>query len=96
MEQVSAEKAAGYMRTVELFQFVKDVIERPRKYEDTLDQSIRANVGAIVLAFTPALSEPRRQTEKLQEVGKVYTLVKSFLETVLYTLARLNQLEQHT
>ena len=83
VEQVSAEKKAGYMRTVELFQFVKDVIERPRGYEDTLDQKIRDKVGAIVLAFTPALGEPRRQTEKLHEVGKVYTLVKSFLFTVL-------------
>jgi hypothetical protein len=99
VEQVSAEKAAGYMRTVELFQFVNDVIQRPKKHTmvgNTLDQDIRDKVGAIVLAITPALGEPRRQTEKLHEVGKVYTLVKSFLETALYTLARLNQLEQHS
>ena len=99
VEQVSAEKKDGYRKMVELFQFVKDVIERPTVHTmegNTLDQDIRDKVGAIVLAFTPALGEPRRQTEKLHEVGKVYTLVKSFLTTALYTLARLNQLEQRS
>ncbi len=83
VEQVSAEKKDVYRKMVELFQFVNDVIQRPRGYVDTLDQSIRDKVGAIVLAFTPALGEPRRQTERVQEVGKVYTLVKSFLTMAL-------------
>ena len=86
VEQVSAEKAAGYRRMVDLFQFVNDVIQRPTKHTmvgNTLDQDIRDKVGAIVLAFTPALGEPRRQTERVQEVGKVYILVKSFLTMAL-------------
>jgi len=86
VEQVSAEKAAGYRRTVELFQFVKDVIEHPTVHKlDAVkfDQNIRDKVGAIVLAITPALGEPNRQTEKVQEVGKVYILVRRFLFTAL-------------
>jgi hypothetical protein len=82
VEQVRAEKAAGYDRMIALIQFVDDVIQRPSAYvndEHKLVNSIRANVEAIVLAITPGI-KPR---DKVERVGRLASVVHRFLAKVL-------------
>ena len=80
--QVKSEKATGFRKTMDMFEFVRDVILRPNSWESKegeLVSLVKLRSDHIVSAFSPEM-EKRAKDE---QVGKLACVVQTILSRAL-------------